>query len=57
MENSIGGRETYQCSINFVHNVQRSGLVVMKSKHQSQRRQSLFPTRKVTDVLPNIKEF
>ncbi|PLB45759.1 hypothetical protein P170DRAFT_251609 [Aspergillus steynii IBT 23096] len=43
-----------QGSVDFVHHVQRSGLVVMQSEDQSQTGQGLLTTGQVADVLPAL---
>ena len=41
-----------QSGIDFIHNIQRCGPVVMQSKHKSQRTEGLLSTRQVWYVLP-----
>jgi len=43
-----------ECSVNLVHDVEWSRLVVMQCKHQRQWTQSLLTTRQVGDVLPRL---
>ena len=42
----------YQGCIDFVHDVEWSGLVVVESEHKGQRRQRLLAAGKIADILP-----
>ncbi|KAB8232844.1 uncharacterized protein BDW43DRAFT_300616 [Aspergillus alliaceus] len=47
-------RSLFDGGVNFVHHVQRRGLVVMQSKNQCQTRQCLLTTGQVANVLPTL---